>query len=169
MNTWANRRKIGGLFHAIVSRSTDAEGGLSLPKVIDAETLKSTPVSIGLLILMVPILAWIWRESRSWHYDEFFTRAEANQHSTNVQGAQAELQKTLEAHIVEFRISRAQDRLDDLEEQLYFLERDQELGPTERGQDRIRSVEHEIEETQIYLDCLIGGLPNCQHLEPRRR
>lgn len=140
-----------------------------MPKVIDAETLKSTPVSIGLLILIVPGLLWIWSESRAWHYSEFVTRVEADQHSDNVTGAQEELQKTLDEHIVEFRISRAQDRISALESQLYFLERDQKDRPTDRGEDRIRAVRHELEENQIYLDCLIGSLPNCQHLEPRRR
>jgi hypothetical protein len=141
-----------------------------MPKIIDAETLKATPVSIGLMLTIIPALVWAWTVSRDWHYETFATLQAAEANARSVTQEVQETQKILEDHIVEFRIARAQDRLDELENTLFFLERDRQAqGESELLLQRIDQVRHEIEETQEYLDCLISVRPNCKHLEPRRR
>ncbi len=141
-----------------------------MPRIIDAETLKSTPISIGLLISVIPILLWAASVSRTWHFDNFVTIAQAEEHSKKVEDEVKQTQRILEDHIDEFRIARAQDRIDQLENKLYFLLRDQEKdGETARSRERIAEVRHELQDTEAYLDCMIQARPNCKHLEPRRR
>ncbi len=141
-----------------------------MPKIIDAEMLKSTPISIGLLISVVPLVLWAFSVSRAWHFDNFITIAEAEEHSMKVEAEVKQTQRILEDHIEEFRIARAQDRVDQLEQKLYFLLRDQEKdGQTPASQARIAELRHELQDTEVYLDCLIQGRPNCKHLEPGRR
>lgn len=140
-----------------------------MPRIIDTEMLKSTPISIGLLISVVPIFLWMASVSRSWHFDNFVTIAQAADHAKKVEEEVKQTQRILEDHIDEFRIARAQDRIDQLENKLYFLLRDQENDETPRSRERIAEVRHELEDTEAYLDCLIDARPNCKHLEPKRR
>lgn len=123
--------------------------------------IKEQKIPIGLAISLVLFFFLV----RDWHMETFVTHAHADSQTQAVQEDIAQNRRLITDLRSEIRIKAALNKVDDLEQQKFLLERDQKLnGSTSESLLRMRAVESKLVHAEEYRDCLLLERPNCEHL-----
>lgn len=116
--------------------------------------LKDEKVSLSLLGLVV-MIAWY---AHAWATEEFVDKQQFDEHTQEVENKLDTLQTVINQHVEEYRIVEASRVIRD-------LKRDIQLAETIESPAReVAELKEELRHAEEYKRCLVGRLPNCQHL-----